>query len=225
MSCFLSTPSCQNLSVSPKIDPAHLKAFRDAKGLTQQAMADALGIKRSRYANYECGASNPDATVTERLAGIGFEPTPGPPLVPASQLFVPVPYIGFVAASDKVNWTDPFESETFEFVPPEMGDTRGRFACRVSSDSMYPLLEPGDVCVFHRTDVPRIGLVILFRSNENLVTIKLLKHDGTNYLLKPLNTRYEDNIAEGAMLGYLVGIVREIGTRRTTIYDASGIVP
>ncbi|MBL8066847.1 MAG: hypothetical protein JNM28_00175 [Armatimonadetes bacterium] len=35
-----------------------------------------------------------------------------------------------------------------------------------------PLLEPHDVCVFQRTDVPKIGHVILFRSHDRLVTVK-----------------------------------------------------
>ena len=88
-----------------------------------------------------------------------------------------------------------------------------------------PLLEPGDVCVFQRTDEPKLGLVILFRSDENLVTIKKLAHDGVNYVLKPLNPRYAEHVAEGSMVGYLVGIVRDKGTQRITIYDASGISP
>lgn len=148
-----------------------------------------------------------------------------PPLIPASQLLVPITYIGAIAASNPVNWTDPFESETFEFVPPEMGDARGRFACRIESDSMMPLLEPHDVCVFQRTDVPKIGHVILFRSHDRLVTVKQLKHNGVNYLLHPLNPTYDDSPANGQMLGFLVGIVRERGTQRLTVFDSTGILP
>lgn len=226
-----------------------LKAFRQAQNVTQAKLAEELGIKRSRYANFEAGLSQPDSQIIAKLQKLGFQtpiassptqpksrpkqsptnrkpkPEVGPPLIPASQLLVPVPSIGFVAASDKVDWTDPFESESFEFVPPEMGDARGRFACKVASDSMMPLLEPGDTLVFQKSDVPRLGYIILFRSNENTVTVKKLAHDGTNYVLKPLNPRYQDNLADGTMLGYLVGIVREKGTLRTTVYDASGILP
>ncbi|MBA4291372.1 hypothetical protein C0431_00195 [bacterium] len=203
-----------------------LKEFRRVKGWTQQELAEELGVSRSLVAMMESGGAEIAPKVMVRLRGLGFDGGEvGDPLIPASQLLVPVTYIGYIAASDPVNWTDPFESETFEFVPPEMGDPRGRFACRISSDSMYPLLEPQDVCVFQRTDVPRIGQVILFRSDEGLVTVKQLKHDGEQYVLLPLNTRYDAFPAEGAMLGYLVGIVRERGTQRITIYDSSGIVP
>lgn len=200
-----------------------IKELRLALGLTQLEMSERLGIKRTRYANFELGISVPNQQLLHRLRALGLGSEVGPPLIPASQLEVPVPYIGHVAASNKVDWTDPFETETFEYVPAEMGEARGRFACRITSDSMMPLLEPGDLCVFQKSELPTIGLIILFRSTENSVTVKQLKHDGETYRLCPLNPTYSEEKAEGTNLGFLVGIVRERGTLRTTIYDKSGI--
>lgn len=204
-----------------------LKIWRRSQNLTQQQLADKLNIKRSRLANFENETSKPNSSILANLEKLGFPKSQevGPPLIPASQLLIPITYIGTIAASNPVNWTDPFESEDFEFVPPEMGDARGRFACKIESDSMFPLLEPHDVCVFQRTEVPKIGHIILFRSNDNLVTIKQLKHDGTSYTLHPINPGYQPAPAQGNMLGYLVGIVRERGTQRITIFDSSGILP
>lgn len=206
---------------------ARLRQWRKREGLTQAGLAAKLGLSRSSIANFETGVAEPTPEVVEKLNRLGMATAPevGPPLIPASQLLVPITYIGAIAASNPVNWTDPFESETFEFVPPEMGDARGRFACRIESDSMMPLLEPLDVCVFQRTDVPKIGHVILFRSHERLVTVKQLKHNGVNYLLHPLNPTYDDAPANGQMLGFLVGIVRERGTQRLTVFDSTGILP
>ncbi|MFM9872735.1 MAG: LexA family protein [Fimbriimonadaceae bacterium] len=204
-----------------------LKTWRNSQSLTQQELADKLGIKRSRLANFENGTSTPNKEILNNLEQLGFPKNHevGPPLIPASQLLIPITYIGTIAASNPVNWTDPFESEDFEFVPPEMGDARGRFACKIESDSMFPLLEPHDVCVFQRTEVPKIGHIILFRSNDNRVTIKQLKHDGESYVLNPINPSYQPSPANGNMLGYLVGIVRERGTQRITIFDSTGILP
>ena len=43
-----------------------IKAIRKAKGLTQQAMADALGLKRNTIATYEMGATDPsDRTIAD----------------------------------------------------------------------------------------------------------------------------------------------------------------
>lgn len=213
--------------MEPKSIADQLRDFRSELNITQQELADKLQIGRSRLANFENQTSTPNKEILQRLYDLGFPKSSevGPPLVPASQLLIPVPYIGYIAASDPVDWTDPFESETFEFVPPEMGDSRGRFACRIASDSMFPLLEPHDICVFQKTEVPKIGHIILFRSKENLVTVKQLKHNGTNYILQPINQTYQPTPADGSMLGFLVGIVRERGTQRLTIFDSSGILP
>jgi SOS-response transcriptional repressor LexA len=205
--------------------PAQLIALRKRLRLKQWEFADQLGVSRSTYKNWEYGHSDPPEKIMHRLRAMGVGHEVGAPLIPASQLLIPITYIGAVSASDKVNWTDPFESETFEFVPPEMGDARGRFCCKVASDSCFDLLWPEDIAVFHRTDIPRLNAIVMFRSFDNRITIKQLKHDGKDYILHPLNPRYEDERAEGSMIGYLVGIVRQIGSKRVTVYDSSGIGP
>lgn len=193
--------------------------------MTQGELAQAVGVNRSTYANWESGrAAVPDETLMKmRFMGLGAEV--GPPTIPASQLYIPIPYIGTVSAGMKVDWTDPFESETMEYVPPEMGDPRGRFSCRVGSDSMYDLLFPGDLVVFQKDPHQKLGRVILFRSFDYLITIKHLKHNGTDFILVPLNPKYDTEIATGECIGYLVGIVRESGSRKVTVYDAHGIIP
>lgn len=201
-----------------------LKGIRTRLGMSQTEFARRLGVPRANYKNWEYGVANAPASVIRDAKALDRPEVSGP-TIPASQLYIPIPYIGGVAASSMVDWTDPFESNAFEFVPPEMGDPRGRFACRVLGDSMYDLLMPGDLCVFQSSPVPKIGTVIMYRSPENQVTIKVLKHDGKGFVLHPLNSAYEDCPATGECVGYLVGIVREIGSRKVTVYDSTGIRP
>ena len=203
-------------------DSEALVKFRKRMYLKQQEMADKLGVPIARYKNWEYGHEPPGAIMI-KLKEMGFGNDVGGPTIPAPQLLIPVPFIGEVAASSEVDWVDPFDSDTFEYVPPEMGDAKGRFAAKVIGDSMYDLLIPGDTVVFQRTDIPKIGHVVLFRSFDNRITIKTLKHDGTNYLLEAINSVYETVEAKGSMIGYLVGIVREQGSRRVTVYDSHGI--
>ena len=201
-----------------------LRDIRLQLGMSQPEFARRLGVPGPRYRNWEYGAANaPDSVIKAARRLLGGQVSA--PSIPASQLYIPIPYIGGVAASSMVDWTDPFEADTFEFVPPEMGDERGRFSCRVLGDSMYDLLLPGDLCVFQASPIPKIGTVIMYRSPDNLVTIKELKHDGKAFILHPLNPAYEDVPATGISLGYLVGIVREIGSRKVTVYDSTGIRP
>lgn len=45
----------------------NLKSFREKQGLTQQEMADKLGISKSYYVDIELGNSNPSFRVAEAL--------------------------------------------------------------------------------------------------------------------------------------------------------------
>ena len=218
---------CGNLCLDMhnKPDGDALAAFRKARRYTQDELAKLLGTVRGTYKNWEYGlAEIPDAAMTQ-LRKLGFGSEVGEPTIPAIQLLVPIPYLGGIGCSDFVNWTDPFESDTFEFVPPEMGDARGRFSCRALGDSMFDLIYPDDLLVFQRHDTPKIGTVCLYRHSDMRMTIKLLKHDGQNFTLHALNPKYPDVVADGQSMGYLVGIVREMGSRRVTVYDSLGIRP
>lgn len=205
---------------------AEIAAIRERLGLSIPKFAERLGVKMSQLNNWVYGKSNavPDDVIVRARAMLGTHDV-GPPKIPASQLLIPVPFIGGVSASSPIDWTDPFEAETFEYVPPEMGDAKGRFACSIVGDSMFELLEQGDVCVFQSEAAPKIGLVVLFRSDDRRVTVKTLKHDGTRFVLSPVNPAYEPVEAKGICVGYLVGIIRQIGSKRVTVYDPTGIRP
>jgi SOS-response transcriptional repressor LexA len=205
---------------------AELKAIREDLRMTITGFADALGVERHTYRNWEYGKSKriPDDVMT-RARMMRARGDVGPFTIPASELLIPVPYIGYVSASDPPNWTDPFESESFEYVPPEMGDGKGKFSLRILGDSMYDLLLPDDLCVFQASAIERISCVILHRSQDNLLTVKTLRHDGEKFLLKAENIRYPEVEARGSVVGFLLGIVRVQGSRKVTVYDGNGIRP
>lgn len=200
-----------------------LKELRHRLRYTQEEMALRLGASRATYKNWEYGVANPPPLTVKELTVLESEAAA--PTTPAYELEVPLLSIGSIAASEKVDWTDPFESETFEDVPGHMAGGRGRFSCRVASDSMMPLLMPEDVCIWQASNVPKVGGVILYRTADKLVTIKQLKHNGTHYYLHPLNSRYDDMDCDpdSGQIGFLVGVVRRIGKRVITDYDPDGI--
>lgn len=201
-----------------------LKAWRRTYRFTQKEVADRVGVSRGAYANWESDLAVPTHSNLLRLRELGFQSDVGPPMIPAPIATVPVPYIGFVSASSPSDWRDPDLCESFEDVPGEW-DTRGCFTCRVDTDSMYPLIYPGDLLMFKQEPVPRINAAIMYRCKSGLITIKQLKHDGERFVLHPLNTSYSDVLADGLQIGFLVGIIRKEGKRKLTIYDDSGIIP
>jgi SOS-response transcriptional repressor LexA len=204
---------------------SELKVLRNSSRYTLKGFARLLGVSDTTYANWEYGKARTPLAMLEKARAIANGDDVTRPSIPAPELKIQVPYIGQVAASTPVDWSDPFDAIEFEYVPTEMGDAKGRFSARVIGLSMYPLLLPGDLVVFQSTNIPKLGVVVLHRSNDNQVTVKELKHDGERFILSSTNEAFPDVPAEGLVIGHLVGIVREQGSRITTEYDSNGIRP
>ena len=190
--------------------------------LTQDELGEKLGVSRATISHWETDTHEIPQHHLDKLRLLGFQGDVGAPSIPAPVLAVPIPYIGYVSASSQADWTDPYETDTFEYVPPQMADTRGTFCCRVESDSMYPLLQIDDLLVFQRDPLPRVGKIILFRSNDNKITIKRLKHDGQDFILVPENAKYESCKAEGTVVGFLIGMIRT-GDDHLTRFNKTGL--
>lgn len=214
-------------------DPStELRDIRKSLKLSLKPFAEILGLEVTTYKNYEYNAVKkiPD-DVLIRARSLQPVINFAAPLISTE---VPIPYIGLIAASSPMDWIDPLEVEDTVFVPTKMAERRkdpstqkfiARFSCRVVGDSMEPLLLENDLLVFECNESPRMGLVVMHRSQSNLISVKQLKHDGSTYILKSLNRNYPDVPAIGTIVGFLVGIVRQSGSRETTEYDSTGIVP
>lgn len=213
-------------------EEGHLELTRLRKSvrLTQEKMAERVGAKNvAQYKNWEYGkAIVPKSILAKARAVAAGDPVRdvGPPQGAITETEVPVPYIGRVAASSKVDWSDPLEADLTEFVPVHMVNQRGIFCARVQGDSMMPMLQPDDLAVFRAAEFARIGLIVLYRHDDTqCVTIKQLKHDGVRPVLHALNPDYEPEPATGRCVGVLVGFVRQIGKRVATDFDPEGLRP
>lgn len=185
-----------------------------------KALAGEWGIHWKEF--YQLPRKKTDIAKVSRKKSSTFDDTDsdvGPPTIPAEVLDAPLPYIGYIAAGSRVEWSDPFAVEDMEYVPAEMAE-RGRFCCRVKGDSCYPELWPGDLVVFQINEAPKLGSIVLHRTLEPdpQATIKQLKHDGQKYYLHPLNPAYTDEPATGLVLGHLVALVREVNGIKITMY-------
>lgn len=208
--------------------------LREAMRFTQQELADRLGVPLSRYKNWEYGRSQTPPAILAVARQLYATEAPrsevGSPRGAISETEVPVPYIGKIAASTPVDWSDPLDAPLLEPVPVHMMTQKGVFTARVGGDSMMPLLQPEDLCIFVAREEAPPGLIVLYMQTEveegrevNAATIKQLKHDGTRYVLHALNPAVPDVHANGRVIGVLTGYVREIGRRRITDFDPDGI--
>lgn len=205
-------------------EAAELKRWREDDRYKQGEIADKLGISRSTYANWEAGIQPIPEKHLRALRLLGFQAEVSKPSIPAPSTWVRLPHIGYISASTKVDWTDPYASEDFEYVATQIDDTRECFTCRVASDSMRPFLQENDLLMFKGTPVPKVGKIVLYRSPEGRLTIKWLKHDGQNYILHATNPRVDPTEADGTCLGYLIGVYHQ-ERPKYSIEEESGISP
>lgn len=203
-----------------------LRRIRTNLGMSMTTFAERLGVNRNRYKNWEYGVvEGISDDLMNKARALEKGDDVANPLAPVPRVKLKIPYIGQVAASTPVEWSDPFESLEWEDVPYEMADGRGRFAAKVVGLSMFPLLLPDDLLVFQSSNVPKLGIVVIHRSNDNKVTVKTLKHEGNQFMLVSINPEISPAPADGLIIGHLVGIVRTQGSRITTEFDPNGIRP
>lgn len=203
-----------------------LRAFRRRLDMTQEQMAEKLGLKRTTYTAYEQGLSNVPQAIFAQLQKMGFGAAPevGNPLFPVAVPRTLIPRSPAVPCSD---WSDPLDTDYTEFeeVDSFMAG-KGRFACEVVGDSMYDLLWPGDMCIWQQSHNPKLGTVVIAVNRDRQATAAQLKHDGEQFILHKLNPRYPDAESDHwECVGFLVGIIRVQGTKRVTVYDPQGIRP
>ena len=229
------------------------EAFEERQGerFHQKQAAELLGMKPATYRAYEYGRSPLPERMGRKLAahwGIAYErlvdvdgPTKEDPGTKSKSTNgerpkVEVPFVGLVGANLKVEWLDPLE-DVFETEPvpddiaypddvanPE-DFAEDMFCCKIVGDSCYDTLWPDDYAYFKKLDVPRINQLMVYRSPDHKVTVKQVRHNGRELILHPTNPAYADEVAQGKFVGYLVGIVRRIGSKKVIIAESRGIIP
>lgn len=194
--------------------------------VTQDEMAEKLGLKRSTYTAYEQERANIPFAVFEQLRKLGFGSIPEvtAPSYPSPKPMTLIPMGPAVPCSD---WSDPLDTDYDEWIEVDLFMSgKGRFACEIVGDSMYDLLWPGDVAIWQESRNPKLGTIVIAKNRDRQATAAQLRHDGEKFYLHKLNPRYPAVESDHwECLGYLVGIVRTQGTKRVTVYDPEGIRP
>lgn len=201
--------------------------------LTQFQLADLAGIKRSRLAQYEAGRTEPPLPVLTKIAQAlrlrtadlydGDEPLTGKPQTPRTRPEeggkIKV-YGSSSAGRGNTSSIDPGEID----VPIELcRDDYG--ALVIEGDSMMPFLQPSDVTVYRDWHYPKVGSIMAATlANGDWVT-KLVAHENGRFLLRSLDSRYEDITEDFTLSGYLVGIIRENGPEKLIRMNPYGLRP
>lgn len=183
--------------------------LRKTHGYTQQRVAEALGISRGAYANYEIGTREPDAETLSALAElygvsvdylVGRTDNPTPPedailqklgAVPLGKT-VKLPVIGVIRAGEPIY----AEQNIIDHVEVPEDEVRGGeyFFLQVTGDSMVGAgILPRSRVLVRRQDYVDDGAIAVVLVGEE-ATIKRVKHVDGKILLIAANPAYEPQV-------------------------------
>lgn len=170
-----------------------LAAARKAARLTQNDVADELGIRRQTYSAYERGVSTPDARtigVLARMFGVSADSlVTEPSVVKHGTEYCTVPvYRRLLPHSPEGDEEDFVEYKEAEC---SLGDGDPLLGLLVSGTDMAPRFGEGDVVILRReSDTPHRSVVAVSVGNGEAVLRLWLRYDDGIRLL-PLNPAAE----------------------------------
>ena len=192
-----------------------LKHLRTQDGLTQQDLADALGISKSTISMYENGNREPDFETLENIADyfnidmatLFLSTSTSLPSPDIAEDTIQFPVLVNVAAGydQPAQVLQNWEGEKIE-VPRAYLHGRSPddyFAMRVVGDSMYPDYQNGDILLILRQSIlNRSGEVAVILYGGEDATLKKIEFvQGEDWMkLLPINPQYPPRMISGANL-------------------------
>ena len=193
-----------------------MRILRAGRGLTQQAVAEALGVSRSAVAMWEKDEREPNLETLAQLAKLLDVPLTA--LVEREEAPLPknvrpvrarrIPLLGAIAAGEPIFAEE--EHETYV----DVGDSvRADFALEVHGRSMEPVYRDGDVVYIRsQNDVldGQVAAVVI----DDSATLKRVYHLPIGVQLMPINPAFapmlftRDNSDSVRILGLAVGYFR-----------------
>ncbi len=196
-----------------------IKYYRLAAGLTQQELADKIGVKLAAVSKYELGTvDNLPISRVERIADalgvtggqiMGWEESD----MIDGEILVPV--VAEIAAGFDKQPIRDYEMDRF---PVPSVYAKGRrtdelFIIKVRGDSMYPMYQEGDHILAVRTPTVEDGEVAILQYEDN-ATIKRVERVKDGLRLIPINPMYKsETVTDGdkvRVVGKPLVLIREL---------------
>lgn len=183
-----------------------LKELRKSKRhLTQQNMADILGVAKTTYASYEQGKRTPDTDLQNTIAdyfGVSLDYLHGrsdlrePSRLPSNVVVLggvipednSIPVLGRIAASAPAGLVSDYEGELF--IQPSTIKRYGKkdlFALKILGDSMNRIIPDGAIAVVHRTCDWESGDICAVTINGDDATLKQVTKTDKGIKFTPLS--------------------------------------
>ena len=183
----------------------NLRRFRKERGISQQDVADRLGITRQAYSHYETGKRRVDMDLALKLAdifgvtlnelGYGDASYPMPPgLLPVNTRKLPL--LGRIACGE------PIFDEFADTYIDASADIKADFCLVCRGDSMINArIYDGDIVMIRQADMVDNGRIAAVAVRDEVTLKRVFYYPEKNFLeLRPENTAYESMIFTGAEL-------------------------
>ena len=163
--------------------------LRKEKGLTQQALANLLGLQRSALSNYESDISVPDLTIAAKIArffNVSVEYLFGKNENPGNTVLVPI--YGRIAGGSPIYATEDILG--YEEIDRALAEGRELMCLKVQGRSMEPRICDGDVAVIARQPEVDNGEIAAVLVGNEEATLKKFSKTESGIMLIPLNTTF-----------------------------------
>ena len=191
------------------------KEIRKGRKMTQQQVADLLGITRQAYNHYESERRKPDTNTLRAIADVfgcsidellDYAPANSYPVGKMSA----VPILGSVRAG--YNLLANEECEGYEMV--DVSNAEEYFCLNVTGDSMEPEIHSGDLALVHRQSEVESGDLAVVLIEDEEATIKRVIKSGKDIVLQPFNSAYSVKVFSGKKLNNLRILGKVVRTTR-----------
>jgi repressor LexA len=187
-----------------------IKKLRLDNGLTQTALARALGVSQQAVAKWESGRALPEISLIKNIASV-FKVSSDFLLEISGARAFPVKVIGDVRAG-----YDAFAFEDLRGTEPAfISDPEGHRYLEVRGDSMEPFIYEGDLALVRIQPTLENGDVGVVIYGDGEATLKQYYKNGGQVVLKPFNEKYGEIVISGEALSdfRIFGKVIETKTR------------
>ena len=166
-----------------------LKFYREERGLSQAALARAIGVSPSTISMYEVGKREPDFETEEMIAdffNVSISNLRGKSTEDADTIRVPV--LGSVAAGIPIEMIEDIVD--WEELDSRIFSAGSYFGLRIKGDSMAPRILDGDTVIVRRQDDADSGEVAIVTVNGDEATCKRIRKLRDGIELIPINAAF-----------------------------------
>ena len=170
-----------------------LKELRSSRSLTQNRLAEDLGIAKSTISMYENGKREPDYETLELIAdyfnvNIGSLLSSKNFMKANSRGALSIPVLGYVRAGIPIEAVE--EILDYEEISQDLANTGDFFALRIKGDSMEPKISEGDVVIVRKQEQVENGELAVVLVNGNDATVKRFYMNESGVTLLSSNPSY-----------------------------------